>query len=237
MTEVFITRSLQQSFIDKAQDNRIKIITQNFIKITPIISDELKANIFSKLRIANLSLLFTSRHAASIAINRYVENIPERIISTWKIYCLSGATKEVLLKKFHPNQIMADAKDANTLIQKINIAELTQPVHFFCGNRRRNTLPDFMKKNSIACNEWVIYRTENTPHLIKDNYQAYAFYSPSAVESFFTKNTISTSKPCFAIGQTTAAALKTQISNPVFISEEPDTMHLLKLLFQYFKIT
>lgn len=235
MTKVFSTRLLKQSATHKALTHGIKITEASFIHIVPVLSEALKQNILKQLNRPDQTLLFTSKNAAAIVLDNYLEGIPEKVIATWKCYCLSGATKKRLSTRFAPSRILAAADHAKGLIDKISATKHTTPIHFFCGNRRRPTLPDFMRQNNIAYKEWIVYNTEASPKRVQDHYAGYLFYSPSAVESFFSKNTLSKDKPCFAIGATTAAAIQETISNPVYISEKPDTDHMLQLLCRYYK--
>lgn len=235
MIDVFSTRTLPDTAIKQAAGHGIRITAKDFIRISPVLSTDLKQKIIAELNRPDITLLFTSRHAVKIALKNYLQNIPKSISSTWKLYCLSGATKNALLTCFNKSQIIAHAYHAEALSKEMSKAKHTIPLHFFCGNRRRNTLPDFMTAHKIPYREWVMYTTENMNHKIKDVFQAYLFYSPSAVESFFSKNTIAADRVCFSIGATTANALKSKIDNPVIISEKPDTDNLLNRLYHYHK--
>jgi uroporphyrinogen-III synthase len=62
------------------------------------------------------------------------------------------------------------------------------------------------------------------------------FFSPSAVESFFSMNTVTASLPLFAIGQTTAAAIREHTNNPVVIAAEPDAALLIRQVIDHFEI-
>ena len=77
---------------------------------------------------------------------------------------------------------------------------------FFSGDQRRDELPEKLKKNHIEVEEIVVYKTIETPEPISKSYNAILFFSPSAVQSFFSKNTINDSTQIFAIGSTTARA-------------------------------
>lgn len=235
MIEVFCTRALHKTDYEKAKQKGIKITSQNFIRIVPILSEDMRKVISTQLRHPDQTLLFTSKNAACITLEYYLASIPDALIQTWKIYGLSHATKHTLLTRFEEKQIIGSADHAAALTKKIAMQDHTHPIHFFCGNRRRKTLPDFMQNHHIPYKEWVVYQTKNTSHPVSKNYRAYLFYSPSAVESFFSLNNIGKNVPCFSIGQTTTKALKARIENPVYTSGKPDTDHLLQTLSNYFK--
>ncbi len=235
MIEVFCTRTLHETAYEGALQKGIKITSDEFIRISPVYSGKIREAIHKELDIPNPTLLFTSKNAVQIALEHYLSSISKAHMSSWNIYCLSGATKKALLTRFRKDQIVAYADHAAGLIPHIAAYKETDPIHFFCGNRRRNTLPVFMKNHFIPYKEWVIYQTLNTARSVSQNYQAYLFYSPSAVESFFSLNNIKKDIPCFSIGQTTTRALEATIKNRVYTSERPDTDHLLQTLFHYFK--
>ena len=58
-------------------------------------------------------------------------------------------------------------------------------VTFFCGNQRRDTLPDKVRAAGIKVEELVVYETVELPLKVTDHYDAILFYSPSGVRSFF----------------------------------------------------
>src|SRR5699024_6238806 len=120
MTNVFSTRRLKPSASREALAHGIKITEACFIRIEPILSKALKKDIFSQLNRPHQTLLFSSKNAAAIAIDHYLEDIPEKITATWKYYCLSGATKQQLLTYFPPSGILAEADNANQLIDKMS---------------------------------------------------------------------------------------------------------------------
>jgi len=232
MIHVFCTRWLKESIIEDALQRQICIHAENFIKIAPIHSNQLENKIVSALSSPHITLLFSSKNAVSIAFKNYLNQIPEKIISHWKYYVLSGATRQQVLQYAGEDQIIAYANCAADLCKEIK--QDKKPIHFFCSNRRRNTLPNFMTRQQIPFKEWEIYKTEIKPHRIDKTYDAFLFYSPSAVESFFSMNKIINDKPCFCIGQTTASAVQSKVDNPVFISEEPNTQQLLQLVCNHF---
>jgi uroporphyrinogen-III synthase len=107
-------------------------------------------------------------------------------------------------------------------------AERGTEIVFFCGERRRDELP------SLGVVEKVVYRTVLTPHKVERDYAGIAFFSPSAVESFFSVNVIAGEIPLFAIGPTTAAAIRAQCTNPVITGGEPDKAMLIHKMIDHF---
>jgi uroporphyrinogen-III synthase len=80
----------------------------------------------------------------------------------------------------------------------------------------------------------IVYETIETPQAVSKKYDGILFFSPSAVRSFFAKNTLKEETKIFAIGKTTADEVKSFSNNPMVISEIPDTEKLIGEVIKYF---
>lgn len=105
---------------------------------------------------------------------------------------------------------------------------------FFCGDLRREELPDLLKKAGIELTEVVVYQTLETPIKINKDYDGILFFSPSAVKSFFSINQVNSNALFFAIGNTTANAIKPFSKNSIIVSEFPAKDQLLDKAIKYF---
>src|SRR5207249_7417762 len=106
-----------------------------------------------------------------------------------KIYCLAAPTREIIRRYFDRSPVEGTAVNASSLADEI-INSNVQEIIFFCGDQRRDELPDKLAKHQVRVKEIVVYKTSSTPKRISKNYQAILFFSPSAVKSFFSINTI-----------------------------------------------
>jgi uroporphyrinogen-III synthase len=70
--------------------------------------------------------------------------------------------------------------------------------------------------------------------MIKKHYQGIMFFSPNGVNSFFRVNDISPNLVLFAIGNTTAGALKAKTKNKIVIGETPSKENMIDKVIQYF---
>src|SRR5690606_5230744 len=104
---------------------------------------------------------------------------------------------------------------------------------FFCGNRRRDTLPDTLKRNGLGLQELVVYTTTLTPHAIRAEFDGVAVFSPSAAESFFSVNRPGKKTVCFSIGDTTTAALKALADNRVITSSTTTETAMIEAVAWY----
>ncbi|HEX9150948.1 MAG TPA: uroporphyrinogen-III synthase, partial [Flavobacterium sp.] len=83
-------------------------------------------------------------------------------------------------------------------------------------------------------NEIVVYQTIAVPFKVEKKYHGILFFSPSAVESFFSNNKVTGQTVLFAIGKTTAMALKKYCNNKIITSDEPGKENLVRKMMEYF---
>lgn len=164
----------------------------------------------------------------------------------WKIYCTSGATWQGVMDYFGGKAVAGTAESARGLAELIRGEGGTRKevgprkelgaseVFFFCGDLRREELPSVLRQAGFIVNERVVYRTLLTPHKTERAYDGIAFFSPSAVESYFSVNAVAEGTTLFALGRTTAAAIETRCSNPVVIGDQPEKAALIRKMIGYF---
>ena len=133
------------------------------------------------------------------------------------VFCVGLKTKLYLEKQQFVVKAFTDY--AEDLVKILNENYKNSSYTFFCGNIRKNTIPDYFKQNKIAYNEIVVYETAIKTHNIKDSFDGILFFSPSGVTSFLENNLIE-QKMCFCIGTTTANALKNKTEN-IVIAKQP----------------
>jgi uroporphyrinogen-III synthase len=169
--------------------------------------------------------VFTSVHAV-ISVKRWLPGLSPDL----RIYCIGGATYREVAEAFGEHRVVEKAGSAGELAELIRAREPEprEKIIFFCGDRRREELP------SIGVSEKMVYRTVLTPHKVERTYDGIAFFSPSAVESFFSVNVIATAIPLFVIGPTTEAAIRAVCPNPVITGAEPDKAALIRKMINHF---
>ena len=129
-------------------------------------------------------IAFTSANAVT-PFDQYLHQHDTYYVVGWKIFCLEGKTKETVLNSLLPKKnIIATAENAETLSQKI-IEHGVKEIIFFCGDKRRNDLPDGLKKAGIIVHEVVVYETLEVPAIAAGDIDGILFFSPSAVRKFF----------------------------------------------------
>ena len=80
----------------------------------------------------------------------------------------------------------------------------------------------------------IVYKTIQTPKTIEKNYDAVVFFSPSAVHSFFSVNTLPINTVIFSIGKTTTATIQSYCSNMIITSEWPGKEQMIDRVLEYF---
>ena len=223
---ILSTKPLGKEIVNIAAQNDIIIDEIPFIKTEEIISKEIKEKI-KKLAHQNITVVFTSRNAVE-AVRKFISTKP-----SWRIFCIGNTTESIVASVFGEENIIGTAFDGNKLSEKIIEKKSIKKIVFFCGDQRRYELPANLKKNGIEVEEMVVYETLKTPVTLTNNYDGILFFSPGAVQSFFSVNSINNSTQIFAIGNTTANEIKYFTKQPVIISEVPDKKKLLNLAIEY----
>lgn len=225
---ILCTRPLDDRLINEAARAGIEIEAVSFIETEPIKDAALRQQIEDIFQ-QSAVVVFTSMNAVEAVAGELAGRRPD-----WSIYCIGTATAELVKNNFGEAAIAGVANNASALAQLIVKKSYADEVVFFCGDRRRDELPDILRKNDIEVTEIVVYLTLTVPHTITKSYHGIIFFSPSAVESFFLNNTIEKEMILFAIGDTTVAAIQQFSKNPIVIAAAPGKENLVKQMIAYF---
>jgi uroporphyrinogen-III synthase len=181
----------------------------------------------------NTAIVFTSSNAVRFAAAGYAQPATLPL----DIYCLEGATQEEVSTSFAAGRIRGVAGDASGLAREI-IARSAKTVIFFCGSQRRDELPRMLAEHGVEVREVVVYTTMPTPRRVTEMPHAVLFFSPSAVISFFSLNQLPVDVPCFAIGSTTAAAIRAKAGrNTIITATRPEQDAMLVAIFNHFQLS
>lgn len=227
---ILSTRPLEKEWVEEANAMGIFIDQLSFIETEPVQTIEVLEEI-EQAFLREATVVFTSKNAVE-AVAKEQQNFTPH----WRIYCIGYATQLLVKKYFGEQSIAGTADSARDLAERICEETDTEEVIFFCGDQRRNELPDKLRSKNIDVIETVVYQTIAVPHKIKKQYHGILFFSPSAVESFFCQNKISRQTILFAIGETTAAAIRKYSSNKIIISNKPGKETLLHRMLEYFGV-
>lgn len=212
---ILCTRPLHREWVEEAAAAGIAIEEISFIETEPIQTIEVQQEIEQAL-LLSATVVFTSMNAVEAVAAWQNGEQPD-----WNIYCIGTTTNTLVQEYFGEASIAGTANSAAELAELIVEEGFIEEVLFFCGDQRRDELPAILRKNNIAVNEIIVYQTIAVPHKISTAYNGILFFSPSAVESFFSNNTIAERTILFAIGNTTATAIKKFTNNKIIISDAP----------------
>lgn len=174
-------------------------------------------------------VLFTSAQAV-FAVQSCLENkLPD-----WEVCCISGATRKAVVSFLGEEKILASGNDAVDLLKAMQQIR-PQPIAFFCGNKRLDTLPDRLAERGFELKEIEVYQTSLNTQKLKEDYDGILFFSPSGVESYLMENTIPETAVLGAIGKTTAKYLKKKVANEIVIADQPDKNILVHTLIEFYK--
>jgi uroporphyrinogen-III synthase len=225
---VLCTRPIPVELVEEAAAKGIAVDVLSFIETEPIESVEVQQEIENAL-ILSATVVFTSMNAVEAVAEYLFDEQPD-----WKIYCMGNTTRQLVKKYFGEQAIQSTAENATALAEKIVENEMPEEVLFFCGDQRRDELPQLLKQQDVEVNEIVVYHTIPVPHKLSTDYTAVLFFSPSAVESFFSANKAGDKTIFFAIGNTTALAIKKHTANRVLIGDAPGKEELVKDMISFF---
>ena len=186
-------------------NNGVSYSEWNFIQIIP---KTFKADISNKV------LLFTSQNA----VNAVLSQIDLR---DQKCYCVGEKTKSILVK--NGAKVLKMEQNASILADFVLKNAENEDFLFFAGNIRMPHLEAAFSKANIPLEVITVYETISHPKKM-GFFDGILFFSPSGVDSFLTSNSVALSQ-CFAIGSTTAIALKPHTNN-IITASKPSVEHL-----------
>lgn len=226
------TKPLEEALVNKALKYRIIIDSNSFIETKNIIDKTLSEKI-KELASQSITAVFTSMNGAEAVIDILQKT---HLQPVWKIYCIGAATQSLIRDYFVAATIAGTGKNATELSETI-INDNVKEVLFFCGNQRRDELPEQLRKRNIQVKEIVVYETNEIPVKVDKEYNGILFFSPSAVKSFFSVNRIAADTVLFSIGNTTAEEIRNNSKNKMIISDFPSKDKVVELAINYFDKT
>lgn len=224
---ILSTKHLDEPLSHVADGLTVFIDALSFIRIEPVNDNDLKEAVLHLSRLSS-TVIFTSRNAVEAVVTYLNGYQPE-----WKIFCIGNVTTEMITRSFTNSSIAGTANNAAALAEVI-VNNQVQNAVFFCGDQRREELPKKLNEKGISLNEIIVYKTVLTPKKVKKKYDAILFFSPSAVKSFFSQNTVRDDCTLFAIGDTTADCIRRHTFNRLIISSVSQKEALVKKAITYF---
>tara|TARA_B110001452_G_scaffold208933_1_gene179220 strand:- start:427 stop:1083 length:657 start_codon:yes stop_codon:yes gene_type:complete len=213
MTKLLSTKLLSSKNHKKISDSSIKISDYNAIKI---VKNDFNIN----ERIENA--IFTSKNSVKAIVNKKLK--------IKNCYCVGEKTKSLLLKN---GQKVAKSEENAQKLANFIVKSLKNDVFvFFCGNMKRDELPEILTKNNVEFSLVEVYKTSLVYKKINEAFNGILFFSPSAVRSYCYYNKIG-DEILFTIGQTTTNEAEA-FSNKIITSDINSIDQVVDNAIKYF---
>jgi len=164
-------------------------------------------------------LIFTSQNGVA----SFLESSSSKLHEQVKAYCVGEKTKALLLE--NGIDVCATANNSQELGMLLVKTYSDTEFLLLSGNLRREDLPRLLKENNVRYKEVTVYNTTLTPARYERQFEGVLFFSPSAVQSHCSSNTLENST-AFCIGPTTAKEAQKH-TDKVIIANKPTIENVL----------
>ena len=216
---IVATKKLSEKQKQQLLSADFSVLDENFVSIQN-----------KNFEIGNINnyLIFTSQNGVESVLRN--NKITE--IKTKKCFCVGEKTKALLEE--NDFEVIVDSDYAAELASDIFNHYSKNSFTFFCGNIRKDVLPEALRLAQITLDEIEVYETVLTTHKINFTPDGILFFSPSAVESYLKENKIE-DENCFCIGNTTAEALKYVTPSRIIANQPNIESVIMKCIENYRK--
>lgn len=214
MPTVLSTKKLTESQRSLLLQAGIGLVEYDAITIDPV-------DFEVKTKIENA--IITSQNAVKVVLDKHIQ--------IENCFCVGEKTKSLLEENGYKVKVMTNyGKElAEIIVKEFAEAEFT----FFCGNLRRDELPELLLENNVSFTEIEVYNTVLKPKKIERTFDGVLFFSPSAVESFTKENRLENTT-AFCIGITTATEAEKH-TNKIVIANKPTIENVIVQVVKKFK--
>jgi uroporphyrinogen-III synthase len=211
---VLSTKKLSSEHLDLFKNTQIDIETYNAITIEKLLFEH-------NNQIENA--IVTSQNAAQILIgvNTQIK----------QVFCVGEKTSKLFLVSNY--KVVKTSENASELANFIIKNHKKDDFTFFCGNIRRDELPDLLTENIISFSEEIVYKTTLNSQKFNEGFDGILFFSPSGVQSYIQENSLENSV-AFCIGNTTANEAKKHTRN-VIVANQSTIEDTIAIAIRYFK--
>lgn len=219
------TRPLPKSIVEEGAEKGVIVEELSFIDTKPI-QDEALFQRIKTLATEKHTVVFTSMNAVE-AVAAQIDVVPD-----WKIYSIGNTTRKLIEEAWGSDKIVATADYGKHLGERL-VDDGVREVVFFCGNIRRDELPNKIRSEGGKIEEVVVYETEQTPAKLTKAYDGILFFSPSAVNAFFSTNKPAKNTVLFAIGKTTEEAIRQNKGRNIIVANKVDKVDMTRDAIDY----
>ncbi len=145
-------------------------------------------------------------------------------------FCVGEKTKALLEANGYNVKVMTNYGKELAAIIVSEFAD--ESFTFFCGNWRRDELPEILKENNVTFTEIEVYKTVLKPKKFERTFDGVLFFSPSGVQSFVMGNHLKNTT-AFCIGSTTAEEAE-KYTNKISIATKTTIENVIVQVVKYF---
>nr|WP_297786505.1 uroporphyrinogen-III synthase [uncultured Allomuricauda sp.] len=182
--------------------------------------DALKIELLDvKIPFTYSNYIFTSKNA----VKAFLRQAKRLDLSKFNAFCVGEKTKSLLEEK--GLKVIEMAENASELAETLVKKYQNESFLFLCGNKRRDELPDTLKKYNIQYKELEVYHTHLNSKKFQRDFDGILFFSPSGIRSYLLENTLGKST-LFCIGNTTASEAEKHSKN-IIVANKPTVENVL----------
>lgn len=195
-------------------------------------NSQISIDAYSAISIEKLPFIATNQvENAIVTSQNSAQIIIDAGIQVNNVFCVGKKTSKLILK--NSINVVKTASNAADLANFIVKKHKNDSFVFFCGNIRRDELPNILTKNEIDFTEKLIYKTSSNFQKINKNFDGILFFSPSGVQSYIQENSL-TNSVVFCIGKTTASEVRKHTSN-IVVAQQSTVENTITTAIDYFK--
>ena len=224
--KILSTKQLDSVLIESARAEKIEV---SWVAVIRTVAVDVATKSLQSLDFD--ALVFTSSSGVKFA---FENKELWQLTASKPVYAISGKTRDGLIKRDIMCAGVAD--DAERLADVIIEAGDIKGVLHLCGNLYLDSIGRKLGNGKISYQTLVVYRTELLyPHTDVE-YDALMFFSPSGVDSFFTKNEPKANAIYCCVGHTTAEHLRSQHSKlDIIVAERPEPQSMIDRIIEHKK--
>lgn len=230
---ILCTKQLEPLLAGKAAVQGIRMVMKPFIQINHA---ETKETLALFRQIPDDAVWAFTSHNAVESLHYLIRKHGLSLPTPKGAYTMEGRTAEKCRQLFPGIRITGMANNARSLALHMAKQDEKQ-VAFFCGNLRRQELPEILKNENINLQEIQVYDTVSTPVKVTENFDGIMFFSPSGINSFLEQNNLPSHAVCFAIGETTANELRQITKGQIRTAPQPTQESIVNLVIAYYSKT
>lgn len=233
-THILATKFLIESELKRLNKAGIKHAYHPFIEIRSKEDQQTILRVKKIFEECNDKTLMVFTSANALRFLFLAQKYAGKNLAKAKVACIEGLTLQNSHNFFKPENIVIKANNAAALGDQISKSNFTSVIHF-CGNISLGDVSDALAVTNKNVERFVVYETVLTPQKVRMQYNGVLFFSPSAVNSFYSVNEPSEQTVCFAIGATTAKEIQKYHSNKVMICSKASQSEMVSLVIEFFK--